>query len=122
MHDPMSVAHEIKYPWRQSLTIATMNGKTTAAIRYRPPMVTIWHRDPSGYDSGVRCRMGPEQRWRWHVHHWRLQIHPLQRIRRAVQRCAGCGQRFGWNPPALIAAGWDDPRTLHPHCYKAWRP
>jgi hypothetical protein len=34
---------------------------------------------------------------RWHVHHWRLQVHPWQTFRRwAFSRCAGCGGRFTW--------------------------
>lgn len=38
--------------------------------------------------------------WRhpkWHVWHWRLQIHPLQNFKRwAFSRCCVCGGRFGW--------------------------
>lgn len=34
---------------------------------------------------------------RWHVHHWQLQIHPLQHLRRWLfSRCERCGQRFPW--------------------------
>lgn len=34
---------------------------------------------------------------RWHVWHWRLQIHPWQTFRRwAFSRCAGCGKGFSW--------------------------
>lgn len=34
---------------------------------------------------------------RWHVHHWRIWIHPLQMFKRwAFSRCAKCGGRFGW--------------------------
>lgn len=34
---------------------------------------------------------------RWHVWHWRLQIHWWQTFRRwAFSRCAGCGKRFAW--------------------------
>lgn len=44
---------------------------------------------------------------RWHVHHWRLQIHPLQAVKRWLfSRCAGCGARFtyGYAPTTL---SWD---------------
>ncbi len=47
---------------------------------------------------------------RWHVHHWRLQIHAWQTFRRwAFSRCAGCGQRFTWgySPTGFC---WDKPR------------
>jgi hypothetical protein len=35
---------------------------------------------------------------RWHVHHWELQIHPVQHFKRwAFSRCTKCGGRFGWS-------------------------
>src|SRR3990167_1211215 len=34
---------------------------------------------------------------RWHVWHWRFQIHAWQKFRRwAFSRCAGCGKGFAW--------------------------
>lgn len=34
---------------------------------------------------------------RWHVWHWRFQIHPLQQLRRYLfDRCETCGRGFGW--------------------------
>lgn len=34
---------------------------------------------------------------RWHVWHWRLQVHAVQRFKRwAFSRCATCGKRFTW--------------------------
>jgi hypothetical protein len=34
---------------------------------------------------------------RWHVWHWKIQIHPLQQLKRwAFSRCAGCGGRFSY--------------------------
>lgn len=34
---------------------------------------------------------------RWHVWHWKIQIHPLQSLKRWLfSRCAGCGKRFSW--------------------------
>lgn len=35
---------------------------------------------------------------RWHVWHWRFQIHPLRKLSRWLfKRCYLCGKRFGWN-------------------------
>ena len=31
---------------------------------------------------------------RWHIHHWRLQIHPWQSFLRMFQKCATCGKHF----------------------------
>ena len=34
---------------------------------------------------------------RWHVHHWRIQVHGVQAFKRwAFSRCEGCGKRFPW--------------------------
>ncbi len=34
---------------------------------------------------------------RWHVWHWRIQIHPIQQFKRwAFSRCGTCGNRFSW--------------------------
>jgi len=34
---------------------------------------------------------------RWHIHHWRIQIHFTQRLKRWLfSRCAACGGRFSW--------------------------
>jgi hypothetical protein len=42
---------------------------------------------------------------KWHVHHWRLQVHPLQAFKRwAFSRCATCGKRFPWGYSPM--AGW----------------
>lgn len=42
-----------------------------------------------------------EQRWwkhpRWHIHHWRIQIHAIQLFKRwAFSRCCKCGHGFTW--------------------------
>ena len=118
MHDPMSIAHEIKYPWKHTSHFNLRDG-TPTSYTMRDSFVTIWHRDPSGYDSGERCRWNG--RWRWHIHHWRLQVHPYQRIRTAFDRCIGCGKRFGMSPGARIGAGWDNPDSYHHECYSKAR-
>jgi len=42
MHDPLTVAFEIKYPWRKYGNKA----KPTFDRKYRAPFITIWHKDP----------------------------------------------------------------------------
>lgn len=66
------------------------------------------------------------RRPRWHVHHWRLQVHPIQDFKRwAWSRCAGCGKRFRWGY-APVTGQWDSdgPRWFrgetgkyHHECY-----
>lgn len=52
---------------------------------------------------------------RWHVHHWRLQIHPWQQFKRwAFERCAGCGKGYTWGY-CPVSNGND--KTFHEKCY-----
>lgn len=45
MHDPMTVAFEIKYPWKTG----------SKAFRYHPTAITIWHVDPERDGSDDSC-------------------------------------------------------------------
>lgn len=48
---------------------------------------------------------------RWHVHHWRIQVPMLQRIRRWLfTRCEVCGKRFGWGY-APLSRLWERPKA-----------
>jgi hypothetical protein len=73
-----------------------------------PPLITVWHNEPDGQDSLTVCDRNSH--WQWHIHHWSIQVHSLQSLRRRVlTRCAWCGGRHtkrdpintgtgGWNP------------------------
>lgn len=106
MHDPLTVAFTIRRPFPRRETW-TSGLRSEAERRWRagwqanwriagrtyhwPLLVTVWHRDPSGYDS-TTC--WPHKAWRLHIHHWRLQIHPFQQARRRLlTRCTICGGR-----------------------------
>lgn len=59
------------------------------------------------YRAYIRFRRPWYKHPRWHFWHWRLQIHPWQKLRRWMfSRCAGCGKRFsyGYCP---TSHGWD---------------
>jgi len=125
MHDPMTVAFEIRRPWPK-----TEPWKTELAARagtrweiggafwilagrglYFPPLITVWHRDPSGYDS-TTCPIWQSCAWRFHIHHWRLQVHPLQHLRRRLlTRCAWCGGRSRKGDPVNHSNQWEGPRA-----------
>lgn len=48
---------------------------------------------------------------RWHVHHWRIQVPMLQRLRRWLfTRCEVCGKRFGWGY-APLSRLWERPKA-----------
>lgn len=155
MHDPMTVAFEIKSPF----VSGEFNG-----WKYYAPLVTIWHCDPErgGDDDScdwffharslkpsdkalaarliendvdnlrhwftdcrdqremihrVECIFAAlrrrERPWwrhpRWHVWHWKFQVHPWQAFRRwLLTRCALCGKpfKFGESP---VSHSWHTP-------------
>lgn len=195
MHDPMTVAHEICYPWRKYRK-PTNNFERT----YRESFITIWHCDPETDGSDDSCgwfrpsltsedlawchevikeagnaptpgysclealcalwRHARKRVWgthlreplshkhlaylvelasvpwdnlrdcvvgfhgaddydsarlmmillkgakemdrpwwkhpRWHIHHWKIQVHPWQKFRRMFERCDRCGRRYSY--------------------------
>lgn len=151
MHDPDVVAFDIRRPWpRRSRSYDTKpDGQRwrfsgpfwTVAGRgfYWPSMITVWHREPGGADSGEVCKhyarwQGEDgkwqsrilHRWKWHVHHWRIQVGPLQHLRRwALTRCAWCGGRSRKGDPINISQAWNrkptpwwrgEPDLFHQDC------
>lgn len=57
---------------------------------------------------------------RWHIHHWRIQVHPWQKLRRYLfVRCSRCGKRFGWN--ACPTGNWSGTELWHSDCYGEMR-
>lgn len=83
-----------------------------------PPLVTIWHVEPHGHDSGEVCKHRRQRRdgtwkyttrWRWHVWHWHVQFGPVQRLKRfLLERCELCGRRYPWGY-APVSHQWDAP-------------
>lgn len=60
-----------------------------------------------------------DQRWwqhpRWHIHHWRVQVHLWQSFYRwAFERCSKCGKRFRWNESVI--GDWNGTRIWHDRC------
>ena len=145
MHDPMTVAHEIRRPWPSKPRRARSGERFRQTIHrrhaadyegwnprrwwrphywspfttvfgwefYWPSLVTIWHVEPGGRDSGAVCkhRKGDKvsDAWRWHVWHWRLTVRPTQKLKRwAFSRCQLCGRRFPYGY-APVSNSWDGP-------------
>src|SRR5690242_6045894 len=52
MHDPMTVAFEIRYPWRQR---KYRNHKSKFQRNYRASFITIWHKDPEADGTDDSC-------------------------------------------------------------------
>jgi hypothetical protein len=115
VHDPLTVAFEVRQPWPRRRRSHAGGGL------YWPTMVTVWHREPGGHDSGEVCKHYTRSRngdgtwqtkvlhgWRFHVHHWRIQCHPLQTARRRLlTRCTWCGGRHRRQDPVNHSMSWD---------------
>jgi hypothetical protein len=133
MHDPMVVAWDIRRPIPRRATGGgppvrwKISGSfwTVAGVRlYFPSLITIWHVEPGGHDAGEVCKhyrreQGPDGKWettflhgwKWPVHHWKIQVGPLQTLRRwALTRCAWCGGRSTKKDPVNTSHSWDGPR------------
>lgn len=142
MHDPLVVAFEIRRPWPQRARYRDAKpvpeGKRpkprwsfrlpffTAFGRgwYFPSLITVWHREPGGHDSGEVCKhyhraqdaTGDWQyvwhrSWRFHVHHWKVQVHPLQAFRRwLLTRCEWCGGPSRKGDVVNVSHQWDGER------------
>lgn len=122
MHDPMVVAFSIRRPWPERSKFAA-SGRPFWKMTFKSPfwmiagrewywpcLITIWHVDPSGYDSGVVCKWS--SKWQWHIHHWKFQFHPLQRLRRALlTRCTECGGKSTKKNPVNCSSSWDTPES-----------
>jgi len=112
MHDPLVVAFEICRPWPRRSSL-----RGGRRYRYWPPMVTVWHREPGGADAGEVCRHYDRATrkithgWRFHVHHWSVQVHLLQRWHRQIfARCGWCGGRSTRRWAVNVSHQWDAPR------------
>lgn len=134
MHDPLTVAFEIRRPWPQRSRDPKDGTRWQVGLSpfwvlagrgwYFPAVVIVWHREPGGHDSGRMCpqyRRWPDEAgmwhgkprhwWRWHIWHWKIQVLPLQALRRQVlTRCAWCGGRSRSGDPVNISHSWDGPR------------
>jgi hypothetical protein len=119
VHDPLTVAFQVRRPWPRKFH-GVLEGR-----RYWPAVVVVWHREPGGHDSGEVCkryrRVFDEatrtwhqewsNRWRLHFWHWRIQVPPLQDLRRwALTRCAWCGGPSRRGDLVNVSHSWDGPR------------
>jgi hypothetical protein len=133
MHDPMVVAFEIRRPWPRRSDGPPFKGErwsirpgsafwTLAGRRWWfPPLITVWHVEPGGKDSGEVC---PHYRrwqkpdgtwtsemlngWRFHVKHWHVQVRPIQALRRwLLTRCEWCGGPSRKRHRVNVSHQWD---------------
>lgn len=108
MHDPMVVAFQICRPWPRWT-------RDKRRRLYWPAIVRVWHVEPGGHDSGEVCKQFRRDKtgkvvvtrgWYLHVHHWRIQVPPLQALRRRLlTRCEWCGGRDRRRDPVNHSTG-----------------
>ncbi len=112
MHDPLTMVFQIRAP-----RLRPRKDAWNRRSRWTWAVATVWHRDPSGYDS-TTCRI--LDHWK-HVPHWRLQMGLWQTFRRRwVDRCAWCGTGSAKGDPVNISHQWDAPKRpwwRHTDCF-----
>jgi hypothetical protein len=59
MHDPCTVAFEIRYPWKKY----GRSGRNDFERNYRDSFITIWHRDPEKRSGMLGCRRDDTCGW-----------------------------------------------------------
>lgn len=126
------------YPWWRPQAWEPRVAGRAFAMR---SLLTIWHVEPGGHDSGEICKHHRRwqdsegwhthqlRAWRFHVHHWRIQVPVIQELRRRLfQRCGWCG---GWSTtknPVNHSSQWEskpkrwwssDPNLYHGGCATA---
>ena len=58
---------------------------------------------------------------RWHIHHWRIQVLPLQKFWHwIVDRCSVCGAKFRFNESRY--SSWSGESVWHERCDASLRP
>lgn len=120
MHSPEVVAFEIRRPWPKREKYFDRRRRWswrppyfTVAGRewYFPSLITVWHNEPGGHDA-LRGACKDAKRWRWHVHHWSVQVHTFQRWRRwLLTRCQWCGGPSRKGDCVNHSLSWDTPRA-----------
>jgi hypothetical protein len=68
--------------------------------------------------------MRKERKWwqhpKWHIHHWEIQFHPFQQLKRRYwDKCCKCGKR-GFKGSAI--GTWDGDKIWHQECDDTMKP
>jgi len=96
MHDPYVVVFEFKSP---------LFRRVGPTFKYHRAIVTVWHVEPKGHDSGSICKGMRGSGWSWanvkfalrHIRHLEIHVEPYRRVKRwLLDHCAECGYRFRW--------------------------
>jgi hypothetical protein len=102
--NPDNLGQPIRAWWRPSGYRPVVAGRCYRMVRF----ATIWHMEPNGRDSLTVCG---KSKWRWHIHHWSVQLLLVGRLRRTLlTRCAWCGGGSRKGDPVNCSKQWDSPK------------
>jgi hypothetical protein len=95
----------------------------TYRIQWKEP----WKRDEQlrNYVTTIYSWIMREERpWykhpRWHIHHWSIQIHPLQKLKRRFwDKCCVCGKR---GTKSHFMSDWNGTKRWHQECDTTNKP
>lgn len=70
----------------------------------------------------MRCYLRHHRSWwrhpRWHIHHWRIQVHFVQMLKRWLfSRCACCEKRFTWGYSPISTGNGQGPLWFKSETY-----
>jgi hypothetical protein len=108
MHDPSFLALSIRRPWPQRSSFSA-SGSHASAPRWKcrrgspfmtftgrdlyfPSLISVWHHEPGGRDSGEVCGYPHGLALLRHLRHLSVNVEPIGRFYRwAFTRCSWCG-------------------------------
>lgn len=88
-------------------------------IPYTPEKRAEWIRNCASiiYTDILRKNRKWYQHPRWHINHWKIQFHPLQKLKRRYwDKCCICGKR-GFKSPAC--SDWNRTKIWHTECQRS---
>ena len=103
---------------REALELASVPVDGLRSLWEHPPEEKECHqreRVQGLYRAAAQVLLRSRRPWwrhpRWHLHHWRIQVHVIQDLKRWLfSRCAGCGKRFPYGATVLSTGQSDGPR------------
>lgn len=88
-------------------------------VRYTPEKRKEWIRECANivYTDVLRKLRPWYKHPRWHIHHWSIQFHPIQRLKRRYwDKCCVCGKRGFKSSPI---SSWGGGKIWHQECDKS---
>ena len=112
MHDPSTVAFDIKYPWRQRPSQFWPKG-------YRSTFITIWHEDPMDFTG--KCRGRSDDSCGWHTPLMKTDERDIWRKRSDYEYTCVFSKQHNTAKGESFARVCYDPETTYDAVYWIWR-